>query len=147
MAKRPLDAVLYGLGQRRRRDARPRGSTKCCAGFPTWASRRPSKTWLCHSEAELLAAIGELDKIRHGFQYETDGAVIKLDDFALREQIGFTSKAPRWAIAYKYAPEQAQTRLNGITIQVGPHGRVDAGGRIGAGLPGRQHHQPRHLAQ
>src|ERR1700733_9047211 len=76
-------------------------------GFKT-----PEKAWLCHSEASLLAAIDELDKLRHDFPYETDGAVIKLDDFALREQVGYTSKAPRWAIAYKFAPEQAQTRPN-----------------------------------
>jgi DNA ligase (NAD+) len=120
-AKRPLAILLYGLGEIQGGHA-PESQHEMLEwlkelGFPTSA-----KTWLCHSEANLLAAIEELDKLRHGFPYETDGAVIKLDDFALREQVGYTSKAPRWAIAYKFAPEQAQTRLNGITIQVGRTG-------------------------
>ena len=67
-------------------------------GFKT-----PEKTWLCHAEAELLAAIAELDRLRRDFPYETDGAVIKLNDVALRERVGLHAKAPRWAIAYKYA--------------------------------------------
>src|SRR5437870_5980096 len=71
-----------------------------------------------------MAAIDELDKVRRKFGYETDGAVIKLNDFAQREKAGFTSKAPRWAIAYKYAAEQAETKLKGITIQVGRTGKL-----------------------
>jgi len=73
---------------------------------------------------ELIDAINDLDKIRHQFPYETDGAVIKLNSFEQRERAGFTSKAPRWAIAYKYAPEQAQTKLNNILIQVGRTGAL-----------------------
>jgi DNA ligase (NAD+) len=65
-----------------------------------------------------------LGELRHNFPYETDGAVIKLDDFALRDKIGFTSKAPRWAIAFKYNPEQAHTLLRDITIQVGRTGAL-----------------------
>jgi DNA ligase (NAD+) len=121
VAKRPLGAVFYGAG-------RMEG-----AGIPAthqawlhWLKehgfKTPEKIWLCASETELLAAIDELDKIRHDFEYETDGAVIKLNDLALREQAGYTAKAPRWAMAYKYAPEQAQTKLKGITIQVGRTG-------------------------
>ncbi|MGA2173809.1 MAG: NAD-dependent DNA ligase LigA [Verrucomicrobiota bacterium] len=121
VAKRPLDAVFYGLGAIEGGEIPPRHHQvlKWLAelGFKT-----PEKVWLCHAEAELLAAIDELDKIRDGFKYQIDGAVIKLDDVALREQVGYTAKAPRWAIAYKYAPEQAQTRLKGITIQVGRTG-------------------------
>jgi DNA ligase (NAD+) len=70
----------------------------------------------------LLAAITELDRLRKDIEYETDGAVIKLNDLALRERAGYTAKAPRWAIAYKYAAEQARTRLNAITVQVGRTG-------------------------
>jgi len=88
-------------------------------GFKT-----PERVWQCESEPELLEAIRELDKLRHDFKYETDGAVIKLDDFALREQIGYTAKAPRWAMAFKYAPEQAQTLLKNILIQVGRTGAL-----------------------
>ncbi|GIT78215.1 MAG: hypothetical protein Ct9H300mP32_5970 [Verrucomicrobiota bacterium] len=58
------------------------------------------------------------------FDYDTDGAVIKLNSFSQRDRIGATAKAPRWAMAYKYAPEQAQTRLNAITVQVGRTGTL-----------------------
>src|ERR1044071_7798381 len=88
-------------------------------GFPM-----PERTWFCKSVEDLLGAIEELDKIRDDFGYETDGAVIKLNDFAQREQIGVTSKAPRWAMAYKYAAEQAETKLKAITIQVGRTGAL-----------------------
>jgi DNA ligase (NAD+) len=121
VAKRPLDAVFYGLGQVEggAAPARHRQALEWLAGL---GFKTPEKVWLCHSEEELLAAIDELDKIRDRFSYQTDGAVIKLDELALRERVGYTAKAPRWAIAYKYAPLQAQTRLNGITIQVGRTG-------------------------
>jgi DNA ligase (NAD+) len=79
---------------------------------------------LCRSEDELIGAIKELDTVRDKFRYQTDGAVVKLNNFALREKIGATSKAPRWAIAYKYESEQAETKLKAITIQVGRTGAL-----------------------
>jgi DNA ligase (NAD+) len=88
-------------------------------GFKT-----PERTWFCKSGDELLAAIGELDKVRKKFAYETDGAVIKLNSFEQQRRVGATAKAPRWAIAYKYAPEQAETKLKAITIQVGRTGAL-----------------------
>jgi DNA ligase (NAD+) len=121
VAKRPLAIVLYGLGQIEG-GAAPERQHEMLQWLKELGFKTPEKTWLCHSEAELLAAINELDTIRHSFPYETDGAVLKLDDFAQREQVGYTSKAPRWAIAYKYASEQGQTLLKGITIQVGRTG-------------------------
>ncbi|MDB6056579.1 MAG: ligase, NAD-dependent [Verrucomicrobiales bacterium] len=121
VAKRPLNALFYGVGAFEG-DLAPdthHGWIKWLAelGFKT-----PEKIWVCQSEDELLNAINELDKIRHDFPYETDGAVIKLNNFDLREKVGYTTKAPRWAMAYKYAAEQAETKLNGITIQVGRTG-------------------------
>jgi len=120
-AQRPLDAIFYGVGHYE--------GEETFATHQQWLQhlkalgfKTPGKIWLCQSEDELFAAIDQLDKIRHDFEYETDGAVIKLNDFAMREEVGYTSKAPRWAMAYKYAPEQLQTRLNDITIQVGRTG-------------------------
>jgi DNA ligase (NAD+) len=84
----------------------------------------PERTWFCKSEDELIAAIAELDRVRKKFAYETDGAVIKLNSFEQQRRVGATAKAPRWAIAYKYAPEQAETKLNAITIQVGRTGAL-----------------------
>ncbi len=72
--------------------------------------------------ADLLAAVAHINVERHHFDYGTDGAVIKVLARAEREQLGFTSRAPRWAAAYKFLPEQRETMLIGITIQVGRTG-------------------------
>ncbi len=71
---------------------------------------------------EVLAAVARINHERHSLDYGTDGAVIKVLDRAEREQLGFTSRAPRWAAAYKFLPEQKETTLNQILIQVGRTG-------------------------
>jgi DNA ligase (NAD+) len=125
VARRPIEIICYGIGA-----VEPTPGT---GGIPAtqkgvleWLQalgfRLPEKLWVCRSLDETLGALHELDKIRRGFDYETDGAVIKLNAFELRERVGFTGKAPRWAMAYKYAGEQAQTKLRGITVQVGRTG-------------------------
>ncbi|HZV33613.1 MAG TPA: NAD-dependent DNA ligase LigA, partial [Verrucomicrobiae bacterium] len=123
VAKRPLDIIVYGLGQFESSEDLTQHDEMLTwlksVGFKT-----PEKTWKCRSVEELIAAINELDALRRKFVYETDGAVIKLNTFALREKVGFTSKAPRWAIAYKYAAEQAETKLRAITISVGRTGAL-----------------------
>jgi DNA ligase (NAD+) len=123
VAKRPLDVVVYGLGKIEGTGS-PQTHTEVLEWLKSLGFKTPEKIWHCRSVDELIDAINELDKVRHNFSYETDGAVIKLNSFAQRERAGFTSKAPRWAIAYKYAPEQAQTKLNDITIQVGRTGAL-----------------------
>ncbi len=70
----------------------------------------------------LLAAVAEINRLRHDLDYATDGAVVKTLDYALREQLGATSRAPRWAAAYKFRPEQKETLLRDITIQLGRTG-------------------------
>ena len=70
----------------------------------------------------MLAAVAHINQHRHDLDYGTDGAVIKVLDRAEREQLGFTSRAPRWAAAYKFLPEQQETTLKDITIQVGRTG-------------------------
>jgi DNA ligase (NAD+) len=71
---------------------------------------------------ELLAAVARINEHRHTLDYGTDGAVIKVLDRAEREHLGFTSRAPRWAAAYKFLPEQKETVLENISIQVGRTG-------------------------
>ena len=71
---------------------------------------------------EVLDAVAQINHDRHALDYGTDGAVIKLLDRAERDALGFTSRAPRWAAAYKFLPEQKETTLNNITIQVGRTG-------------------------
>ncbi len=87
-----------------------------------WKVPGPDRALITTTVDEALAAIRELGGIRHDFIYETDGAVLKVDRLAQRENLGSTSKAPRWAIAYKYEAERAQTKLKDITIQVGRTG-------------------------
>jgi len=122
VAKRPLAIVLYGPGELR--------GVECAtqvewlhlikkAGLPV-----PEKFWTAETKAKLLAAVEELDLARKNFSYATDGAVVKLDEWRLRNALGATSKAPRWAIAYKYSAEKAVTTLEGVTFQVGRTGVI-----------------------
>lgn len=123
VACRPLDVVLYGFGEYRG-DEPPATQVELLERVRAYGFRVPEKTWVCDSTATLLGALEELAELRRGFAYETDGAVIKLNSIALRERLGATAKAPRWAIAYKYAPERAETRLRAISIQVGRTGAL-----------------------
>lgn len=89
------------------------------AGFNVNPNRK-----VCKSFEELIEFINEIESKRDSLDYEIDGIVVKVNSTALQEEFGSTSKAPRWAIAYKYAAKQATTRLNGITIQVGRTGAL-----------------------
>ena len=124
VAKRPLDIVVYGLGKVEGAPEQPQQHDEMLAWLKALGFKTPGRTWPCRSAEELVTAIEELDTVRHKLAYETDGAVIKLNSFAQREIAGFTSKAPRWSIAYKYAAEQAETLLKGITVQVGRTGAL-----------------------
>ncbi|MBQ2727779.1 MAG: NAD-dependent DNA ligase LigA, partial [Alistipes sp.] len=79
---------------------------------------------LCHNREEIDAFIAYWDEARRTLPFATDGVVIKVNDFARRRQLGFTSKAPKWAVAYKFKAEQALTRLESIDYQVGRTGAV-----------------------
>ena len=122
VAKRPLSIVLYGPGELRGVE---------CASQEEWLNLIkkaglpvPEKTWSCSTKADLLAAIEALDTERKNFSYATDGAVVKLNEWRLRKALGTTSKAPRWAIAYKYSAEKAVTTLESVTFQVGRTGTI-----------------------
>ncbi|HSI13825.1 MAG TPA: NAD-dependent DNA ligase LigA [Chthoniobacter sp.] len=120
VAKRPLEIVLYGLGELSVEP--PPTQAALLAWFKDLGLRVPKFTRVCHTGEEVMAAIEELDAIRDGFGYETDGAVIKLNSMEQRERVGFHSRAPKWAKAWKYVSEQAETVLESITIQVGRTG-------------------------
>ncbi len=138
VSKRPLDIVVYGLGHvalasgashsdsapARPETGLPQTHSEVLAWLKSLGFKTPERTWHCRTADELVAAVGELDRIRRQFAYQTDGAVIKLNSFAQREKAGFTAKAPRSAIAYKYAAEPAETKLEAITIQVGRTGKL-----------------------
>jgi DNA ligase (NAD+) len=119
-ANRPLDIVIYNAGG------------VGCDGFAThtemistfrkWGF--PVAPWskVCSTMDEVFAAIDELEGLRHTFRFEIDGAVIKLNERSLYARLGATAHGPRWARAYKYAPERAETVVDGITVQVGRTG-------------------------
>jgi DNA ligase (NAD+) len=120
VARRKLSVVLYSLGY-----CEPevvRSQTGLQEKLRAWGLPVVEKYWTVRGIDEAWAAIGELDQLRRTFAYGTDGAVVKLDDVAQQRTAGTTDKSPRWAIAYKYKPDTARTRLKSITIQVGKTG-------------------------
>ena len=119
-AQRPLGIVFYGTGATEGVDVDLHSEVFPLfkkLGLPTHEN-----WWLADSTEKILDAIRKLDRIRHDFPYETDGAVIKVDALEQRERLGFTAKSPRWAIAYKYAAERVETKLLDIKVQVGRTG-------------------------
>jgi len=79
---------------------------------------------VCHTAEEVLQAIDAIGESRGNLPYDIDGAVVKLNNLAQREQLGATSKVPRWAVAYKYPPEEKETKLLDIELSVGRTGRI-----------------------
>ncbi len=120
VARRPLDAVWYGLGAMDGIEFETHSGlleqlTKL--GFKT-----PPSFWTCRDIEEVISALEENEQKRSEYPFEMDGAVVKIDQRHLYEEMGSTAKSPRWAMAYKYEPEQAETLLKDITIQVGRTG-------------------------
>ena len=120
VATRGLDAIFYGTGALE--GAAWPTHSEALQAIAAYGLPVHQRTWTARSLQEMLDAIHELDAIRHDFPFETDGAVIKVDSLAQRNAVGYTSKSPRWAMAYKYQAEQAETKLLNITVQVGRTG-------------------------
>ncbi len=89
-----------------------------------WGLRTNPTSRRCRGLAEVLDFCHEWQDRRDELEYEIDGVVVKVDDFALQDELGFTSKFPRWAIAFKYPAEQASTRVSAIEVQVGRTGKL-----------------------
>jgi len=120
VARRPLDAVIYAAGS-------IKGVTFLSHGemlnrFSAWGFKTPPWQHLCVDINAVFDAIAELERLRHSFAFEIDGAVIKVNRRDLYSDLGATSKSPRWARAFKYKPERAETQINSITVQVGRTG-------------------------
>ncbi|WP_149276036.1 NAD-dependent DNA ligase LigA [Pareuzebyella sediminis] len=121
VAQRPLDCLMYGLvGQNTGISTQWEMLEKA----REWGFKIPSTAKLCNSTDEVLAFVDYWDTRRHDLPYETDGVVIKVNSLRQQEELGFTSKSPRWAMAYKFKAEQVATLLNEITYQVGRTGSI-----------------------
>lgn len=123
VASRGLNAVFYGLGAVEKEPVAD-SQTSLLRWLETCGLPTVPRYWEADNPASVREAISALDKERHDFAFETDGAVIKLNQFKGRDQVGSTAKAPRWAMAYKYKAERARTQLKGITVQVGRTGAL-----------------------
>ncbi|WP_405206990.1 NAD-dependent DNA ligase LigA [Aquimarina sp. LLG6339-5] len=120
-AKRPLDCLLYNLaGDRLSISSQYESLEKA----RQWGFKVPQESRLVDSIDEVLEFVNLWDQKRRDLPYETDGVVIKVNNLQQQEELGFTSKAPRWAMAYKFKAEQAVTKLNEITYQVGRTGAI-----------------------
>ncbi len=121
VARRPLDCLIYGIvGERLPITTQFESLQKA----KEWGFKVPDACTLANSMEEVLQFIHHWDTNRHKLPYETDGVVIKVNSLYQQEELGYTAKSPRWAMAYKFKTEQAETLLEKITYQVGRTGAI-----------------------
>jgi DNA ligase (NAD+) len=121
VAKRPLDCLLYFLiGNNLPFKTQYEGLETA----REWGFKAPKEAKLAHNLEEVFQYIDYWDMHRHNLPYETDGVVVKVNSFNYQDELGFTAKSPRWAIAYKFKSEQVSTKLNSISYQVGRTGAI-----------------------
>jgi DNA ligase (NAD+) len=121
VAKRPLECLLYSLvGEKLPIVSQYEGLEKASR----WGFKVPKAAKIARNLDEVMEFVNYWDIHRHELPYETDGIVIKVNDLQQQEELGYTAKAPRWAMAYKFKAEQVSTKLNEITYQVGRTGAI-----------------------
>jgi len=121
VAKRPLDCLLYFvIGGNLPFKTQFEGLQKA----RDWGFKVPTQSTLAKNLNEVFDFIAYWDKHRHDLPYETDGVVIKVNNLQHQEELGYTAKSPRWAMAYKFKAEQVITQLNSISYQVGRTGAI-----------------------
>ncbi|WP_179007752.1 NAD-dependent DNA ligase LigA [Winogradskyella forsetii] len=121
VAKRPLEFLMYSIkGNNLTIESQFEGLEKA----RVWGFKVPPEAKLVKSIDAVLEYINYWDEHRHNLPYEIDGVVVKVNNLYQQDELGFTSKAPRWAMAYKFKAEQVSTRLNEITYQVGRTGAI-----------------------
>jgi len=121
VAKRPLDCLLYFIiGNRLPFQSQFEGLETA----RNWGFKVPKEAKLALNLEEVFEYIDYWDVHRHTLPYETDGVVVKVNSFHYQDELGFTAKSPRWAIAYKFKSEQVSTKLNSISYQVGRTGAI-----------------------
>jgi DNA ligase (NAD+) len=122
VARRGLQIVFYGIGVCEPAAKVPPSQRALHAAIASWGLGAVQQIWPATNADEIVRAVEAVNRARRGFEFPTDGAVVKLDSVALQRDAGMGEHAPRWAIAYKFAPERAETRLLAITLQVGRTG-------------------------
>ncbi|MFM2214519.1 MAG: ligase [Bacteroidota bacterium] len=121
VAKRPLECLLYFIvGNNINISTQYEG----LEAARTWGFKVPKEAKLAYSIDEVFEFINYWDTHRHALPYETDGVVVKVNDFHQQDELGYTAKSPRWAMAYKFKAEQVATLLNSISYQVGRTGSI-----------------------
>jgi len=126
-ASRPLRMLVHGIGAWPNPTANGEAITTQSTMYSllkSWGLPTSERFAVVNSADEVLAYIDNFEKNRHKLEHEIDGVVVKVDSLAEQADLGFTSRAPRWAIAYKYAPEQVNTKLVDIRIGIGRTGRA-----------------------
>lgn len=121
-AGRPLRMVVHGVGARE--GFAPASQSEAYRALRDWGLPTSTRWKALPDIPAVRAYIASYAERRHEIEYEMDGVVVKIDQLATQRRMGATSKAPRWAIAYKYPPEEAMTRLADIRVGVGRTGRV-----------------------
>jgi DNA ligase (NAD+) len=121
-ASRPLRMVLHGVGAVK--GFQPARQSQAYEAFAAWGLPTSDRFRVLPALADVNAFIDHYGEHRHDVEHEIDGVVVKVDDISLQRRLGTTSKAPRWAIAYKYPPEEVTTKLLAIEVNVGRTGRV-----------------------
>ena len=122
VAERKFAVVFYGWGAWLPATAQPVSQRAFHARVRAWGLPGLERYTMARTADEVWAAIQDFDRMRPGLAFPVDGAVVKLDAVAPRPELGATEHAPRWATAYKFAPERAETQVLGITVQVGRTG-------------------------
>ncbi len=121
-ASRNLRLICHGFG--RRRGFELERQSQGYAALRAWGLPVSERTVVLDDVAAVVAHVEHWGEHRHDIEHEIDGVVVKVDEVALQRRLGSTSRAPRWAIAYKYPPEEVVTRLLDIRVNVGRTGRV-----------------------
>ncbi|MDQ0617667.1 NAD-dependent DNA ligase LigA [Arthrobacter globiformis] len=121
-AKRPLQMFVHGIGAREGLQAASQSETYRL--LAEWGLPVSPYFEVLGSPAEVLDFIEKYGDKRHSLLHEIDGIVVKIDDFATQRALGYTTRVPRWAVAYKYPPEEVHTKLLDIAVNVGRTGRV-----------------------
>ncbi|SNZ00661.1 NAD-dependent DNA ligase LigA [Flagellimonas pacifica] len=121
VAQRPLECLLYSITGKNLNIA---SQFEVLEKARAWGFKVPTVAKLCKTTDEVMQFVEYWDVHRHDLPYETDGVVIKVNSLRYQEELGYTAKAPRWAMAYKFKAEQVSTVLNEITYQVGRTGAI-----------------------